>query len=281
MTQAIPIHVINLARRPDRMERLAEHLTERGLEWQRTDAVDAASVAPAVLDAVISPSGPLGALGNGDRACTASHFQAWAEFLTGSASHALFLEDDVYLAADTARLLSGTDWIPAGYDVIKLEKFGDDASRLLLGGPVADLPGGRQLYRLMSRHVGGGAYILSRHAARQALAMKGRARVPIDHMLFNANLSDFARKHPPVVVVPAMATQRNWAYNSDIASWGKAARPKGWRLRWRKLRRGWFEVNRLPRQLFWLGTGRAKLIDLRFSENPPQAKDHANPSART
>ncbi|APX88950.1 hypothetical protein BV394_03740 [Brevirhabdus pacifica] len=270
MSQAIPIHVINLARRPDRMERLAAHLQERGLEWQRQDAVDAASAPPEALDEVIAASGPLGALGNGDRACTASHFAAWQSFLDGPAGHAMFMEDDVFLAEDTAGLLADTGWIPEGADVIKLEKFGDGSSRLLLGGPVADLPGGRALYRLMSRHVGGGAYILSRRGAEAALGMRGRTRVPIDHMLFNANLSVFARRHAALLVVPAMATQRNWAYNSDIAALGKAARPKGWALRWRKLRRGWFEVNRLPRQLYWLAAGRGKLVDYRFAETPPE-----------
>lgn len=74
-----------------------------------------------VLNAVIATRGPLGAMGIGDRACTVSHTLAWQEFLSGSASHALFLEDDVWLAGDITTTLSDTGWIPPGHGLIKLE----------------------------------------------------------------------------------------------------------------------------------------------------------------
>ena len=127
-------------------------------------------------------------------------------------------------------------------------------------------PTGRALRPMLSRHVGGGAYILSRAGAEAALAERGHLRVPVDHALFNGNVSRLSRRIKPLITVPAMATQRAWAYNSDIAKHGKAARPKGLALRWRKLKRGLYEINRAPMQATALLTGRGTIEAVRFAE---------------
>lgn len=267
MPQEISVFVINLARRPDRLERIGAHLASRGVEWSRVDACDATTVDAAQLDAVIAPAGPLGALGLGDRACTVSHSLAWRAFLNSPARYALFLEDDVYLASDLAKILQNEAWVPPGTHAVKLEKFGDGRSRILLGPASAPLPGtARALHRMYSRHVGGGAYILSRKGAEIALAQCGRMRVPIDHLLFNDTVSPVFHQLRPMIINPAVATQRHYAYNSDIAKHGKAARPKGWRLRLRHLQRGLREVSQLHRQLFALVTGRARILEVEWQD---------------
>ncbi|MBF9030150.1 hypothetical protein HKCCE3408_07070 [Rhodobacterales bacterium HKCCE3408] len=267
MGRTIPAFVINLARRPDRLGRMAEHLAGRGVAFTPIGACDAADVTDTTLDAVISASGPLGALGNGDRACTVSHTMAWAAFLKTDAAYALILEDDVYLSEDIAACLADDDWVPHG--LLKLEKFNDGASRILLGREIGQTPTGRAIRPLLSRHAGGGAYILSRASAEAGLAHRGRFSVPVDHALFNQNVSLLARRLKPAMVVPAMATQRQWAYNSDIAKLGKAARPTGMALRWRKLKRGLYEANRLPQQAMALASGRGRIEDVSFAEAPP------------
>jgi glycosyl transferase, family 25 len=271
MNQAIPVFVINLARRGDRLERVSEHLAARGVGWQRVDACDARVVEPAVLDGVITPGGPLGDLGVGDRACTVSHTYAWEALLASDARYGLFLEDDVYLSADIAAALASDAWIPDGTKAVKLEKFGSGASRVLLGPSLGEVDDtGRHLHRMYSRHVGGGAYILSREGAEIALAARGRMHVPVDHLLFNDTVSPIFRKLAPIIVQPAMATQRHYEYNSDIASFGKAARPTGWRLKWRKIKRGLYEVSQVHRQMLALMTGRAKVTDIFWQETMPR-----------
>jgi glycosyl transferase family 25 len=152
-------------------------------------------------------------------------------------------------------------------EVVKLEKFGEGASTVLLGPSIGTTPGtGRALHHLYSRHVGGAAYILSRHAAEEGLKLRGQLRVPVDHLLFNATVSALSRRLRPVVVRPAMATQRRYGYNSDVAALGKAVRPKGWRRRWRSLKRGMFEVRLLPQQAFLYATGQARLLPLTWEE---------------
>jgi len=270
MPQAIPIYVINLDRRPDRLERIAQHLETRGVAWERVSGCDGAGASEAALASVIRPRGPLGPLGVGDRACTVSHTLAWETFLqTEAAGYALFLEDDIYLGSDIAATVASDAWIPSVTDAVKLEKYNSGASRLLLGPVVGHTPGGRALRRMRSRHMGGGAYILSRKGAELVLGWRGRVRVPVDHFLFNDTLSPVMATLNPVITVPGMATQRKYAYDSDTASHNRAAMPKGWRRRMITLQRGAFEVRRLPLQLLELVTGRATLIDVAFSETPP------------
>jgi glycosyl transferase family 25 len=269
MTKPIPTYVINLDRRPDRLARIGAHLAERGVDFIRQPACDAHSVPEAEIARVVQGSGPLGQLGLGDRACTVSHTLAWQAFLDSGADHALFLEDDIFLAEDIAAVLASDEWIPPGCHAVKLEKFNDGASKLLLAPEIGHTPTGRALHPMRSRHVGGGAYILSREGARLALAHRGRFRVPIDHFLFNDTVSPIRRALAPAIVVPAMATQRAYAYDSDIAPLGKAIRPTGWRKRLRTLRRGLAEVNQAPRQIWQWATGQARIVSVAYSEIPP------------
>jgi glycosyl transferase family 25 len=280
MTQAIPVFVVNLARRPDRLARLGGQLDALGMRYQRIDALDAHQASEAELDAVISAVGPLGRLGNADRACTISHMRAWSALLASDARFALVLEDDIYLARDTPALLVAPDWIPAGVEVVKLEKFGDNpSSSLLLGKPIAAVPGGggRALHHMYSRHVGGGAYLISRRAAEAGLAERGRLRVPVDHLLFNGNVSALSLKLKPALVRPAMATQRHYGYNSDVAPMGKAVRPKGWRRKARSLKRAYYDLRLLPRQLALALTGKARLMDVKWEEARPRASNDGAP----
>lgn len=272
MEQAIGIFVINLARRPDRLERIGDHLKSRGVTWQRTEAIDATEVSDAYLDERVSDTGPLGRFGRGDRTATVSHMAAWQDFLKSGLAYGLIVEDDAYFSTDLADLLADDAWIPEGIEVIKLEKFGEGTSRVLLGRRTELPVAGRAAFELQSRHVGGAAYILSRKAAQAGLDMAGRVHVPVDHLWFNPNVSPLARRFRPVMVHPAMATQRAYAYNSDIAHLGKAAAPTGLGLKWRKLKRGFYEIWLLPKQLLLLALGRAKLQDVAFAEEPPGAK---------
>lgn len=284
MTQAIAVYIVNLTRRPDRLERLGGQLDALGIAWERIDACDAREASAADLDAVIAEEGPLGRLGNGDRACTVSHLRAWQRLLSSDRSHALVLEDDVYLAADSRDVVASTDWIPPGVEVVKLEKFGARPSTVLLGPAIGTTPNGlRQIHRLESRHAGGAAYILSRKAAEEGLKLRGQIRVPVDHLLFNANVSALARRLKPVVIRPAMATQRQYGYNSDIAAFGKAVKPTGWRFWRRRLKRGFYEIRCIPQQAVRLAMGRARPMALFWQEHPdrPEAESGAQAPAQT
>lgn len=266
MIQPVPVFIINLARRPDRLERLGGRLDTLGIAWSRVEALDAKEATDAEIDAVVRQDGPLGVLGRGDRVCTISHMRAWQALLDSGHDYGLVLEDDVYLAEDAKAAVTSTGWIPDGAELVKLEKFGDGPSTVLLGPEAGRLCEGRALHRLLSRHVGGAAYILSRRAAEEGLALAGSIRVPIDHLLFNGNVSALSRRLKPLIVQPAIATQRKYGYNSDIASFGKAIKPKGWRLWRRRAKRGYYEIRLLPGQIVLALSGRARLAPIHWQE---------------
>lgn len=272
MNQAIPIYVINLDRRPDRLQRIEAHLHLRGVVFERLRACDATLDPKTEIDRVIAPSGPLGPLGLGDRACTVSHTRAWARFLFDGYSHGLFLEDDIHLGRDLAEVLSSTAWIPDTMHAVKLEKFNRGASRVLLGRQVGQTPSGRALHPMRSRHVGGGAYILSRQGAMIASDHIGRLRVPVDHFLFNDTVSPVRTDLAPGMLVPPMATQKAYTgYDSDIAPQGRKLAPPSVAATLGRLRRGTTELSHLPRQLVQLLLGQARMATVEYSEAPPGA----------
>ena len=267
--QAIPAYLINLARRTDRLQRVSVHLQQRGIEFERLEACDGRAVDKAVLDGVSLRRGPFGALSPGHRGCTVSHSMAWRQFLEGSATHALFLEDDISVAADMCRLLQDTVWIPSGADLIKLEKYRRGTSRLLLGRAAGQTPSRRPLHPLRSLHGGTGAYILSRRGARMALAECGRIAVQVDHLLFNAAVSPLSRNLRPLIVCPGMATQYAVPYSSDTWTRGRKTRPPFWRRGQKSLRRGWRDIQRVPVLVAEMAFRGARLREVAYQEVPP------------
>jgi glycosyl transferase family 25 len=130
--------------------------------------------------------------------------------------------------------------------IIRLEKWSRRVTRKLLGPEIGRSPApGRAIRRLYSRVGGSGAYILTRGAAERFLAGKGILRHPIDHLLFNPNVSPLSREIGVGMVVPALARQAWGRFSSDISATRRAEpRPLAARLR-----RGWYEVNLLPAQI--------------------------------
>ena len=166
-------------------------------------------------------------------------------------------------------LLQDANWIPSGADLIKLEKYNCGASRLLLGPSVGQTPSGRRLHPLRSRHGGGGAYLLSRKGAERVLAERGRIAMPVDHFLFNANLSEMPRILRPIIVCPGMATQYAVPYSSDTWTRGRPTRPSRWRRIWPSLRRLANELRLIPLQTAEMLFCGARLRQVAFREDPP------------
>jgi glycosyl transferase family 25 len=252
------ITLINLARRPDRLAAMTAQAQSLGLALTRQDAVDAKTADPAAIDRHFAAGGPLGLLPRGDKACALSHRAAWAAFHAGGDAHGAFLEDDVTLAPDAARLLADASWLPAGADVVKLEHFGPESQRVLVG-PGRDIGGGFAVAPLLSRHPGGAAYILSRRAAEILLALP-RFNLPVDHLLFNPNNSPVFAALKPLQLLPAIARQQGYGGDaSDIAAWRAPLRAFNAAYVKRELVRFGYDLKLLPRQAAQLLTGKARL----------------------
>jgi len=248
------IYLINLERRPDRLAAMTARAEGLGLALERVEAVDAARAEPDALERWFEDGGPLGEIPRGDKACLLSHRLAWQKFLAGGESHAVFLEDDVMLSRGAGALLMDEGWIPAGALVVKLEHYGPKGQRVLLTG-LSATQDGFQLGRMLSRHTGAAAYILSRPAA-ELLLSQTRFDLPVDHLLFNPNNSALFARLAPLQLLPAIARQEQFVgAKSDIEGTRKPLRALSATYVKRELVRLSYDLKLLPRQLAALVAG--------------------------
>jgi glycosyl transferase, family 25 len=253
-------YLINLARRPDRRDKMATQLAALGVPLRPVDAIDARTTPDAEVDRVFAAGGPLGPLPKGDKCCTLSHRRTWEMFLASGDDRALILEDDVEIDAAGAPLLRDSSWIPDDVGLLKIERFGPASQRVLLSD-MRDVGGGRQIGRIRSKHTGGAAYILSRDAARLLLAWPGPWTLPVDHMLFNPNNSPLFEALAPWQLTPVVARQtEEIGGGTDIDEWRVKLRSMSWSRIGRELVRAYYDVRLVPRQIAGLLLGKARLV---------------------
>jgi glycosyl transferase family 25 len=255
------IYLINLGRRPDRLTAMTARAEGLGLALERVEAVDAGTVEPDALARWFEDPGPLGEIPRGDKACLLSHRLAWQKFLASGAPHAVFLEDDVVLSHGAAEILTSDAWIPPGAPVVKLEHYGPKGQRVLLRN-VRAVRDGFRAGRMLSRHTGAAAYILSRPAA-ELLLHQTRFDLPVDHLLFNPNNSALFARLAPLQLLPAIARQEQFVgAKSDIEGTRKPLRALSATYVKRELVRFGYDLKLLPRQIAALLTG-ARFIAVR------------------
>jgi len=265
--------LINLARRSDRFSAMAVQLNDLGLDFQRVVAFDADCISDTWLAQYFRDKGPLGALAKGDQCCALSHRKAWSTFLSTGAPYGVVMEDDVALDPAAGELLKRDDWIPPGVDLLKLEHFGPPGQRVLLGRPTP-IEGGRSVAEIHSRHTGAGAYAVSRAAAQLLLAADAPWTVSVDHLLFNPNVSPLAGRLRAHQLLPVIARQTPAVGGaSDIGLYRAAQRRLGLKFLMREVRRGYYEIRLLPRQIARVLTGEGSLARVQ-NEALTLASDH-------
>jgi len=255
------IYLINLARRPDRLAAMASQAEKLGLRLTRRNARDARDAGDGTLDRWFRSGGPLGEIPRGDKCCSLSHRDAWQALRDSGADYAAVLEDDVVLKDGARFVLGGSDWIPKGVDLIKLEHYGPAGQSVLLSDFV-NVEQNFRIARMHSRHTGAAAYILSRQAADMLLAIP-QFDLPVDHLLFNPNNSKVFARLQPWQLLPAIARQQDFIGDkSDIESWRVGMRKFDLTYARRELIRFGYDLKLLPRQLALLAAGRARFINV-------------------
>jgi glycosyl transferase family 25 len=245
-------------------------MTERaaGLELARVEALDAATADADALDGWFAASGPLGEIPKGDKACLLSHRAAWERFVASGDDHAAFLEDDVVLSRGAGALLADDGWIPRGVAVVKLEHYGPPGQRVLLKD-LRRVGADFRLGRMLSRHTGGAAYILSRGAA-EILLREMRFNLPVDHLLFNPNNSKLFAGLSPWQLLPAIARQDQFdagqrREKSDIERTRVGLRKLSPAYVKRELVRFGYDLKLVPRQVAALAGG-ARFVAVRTAD---------------
>lgn len=189
--------VLNLAGATDRLAHMEAEFARLGLAFERVAAARG-------TDLVAARGGPHPKLTPGTWGCLASHLEAARLIAASGEPWGAVFEDDIHFSTDAARFLASSDWIPAGADVVKLETF---STVTCLDRAVAGRVETHDLRRLLAKHLGGGAYLLSAGFAARLAALDPLAvEVPIDTLLFNPrHLLD--RRAVILQVVPAIAIQ--------------------------------------------------------------------------
>ena len=240
---SLPIYVINLDRRPDRLRAIAADFGRLGLEVERVPAVDAATVTDRALRERVNLDFQVGKMGRGSEANVLSHCRALETFLGTSSPAALVLEDDAEPASDLPHFLRSLDWWPEPFGLVKFEAFGQ--RELFFDRECALRHRGRQLRPIALWTAGSAGYMVNRDAACDILNMCRNVTMPIDHVLFDLRVSRLARRLRPVQVLPGLVRQRTEEADSDIEAMKRAMQPARLARRWYRLR--WHSVA-IPRK---------------------------------
>lgn len=213
----LPVFVINLDRRPDRMRSITANLDRLGLKAHRIPAVDARTVTDEELNERVSLDGFFRAIefDRGAGACVLSHLRALDTFQSSSdAPAALILEDDAELAADLPMFIESTEWWPTDAKLVKVETWGKKGR--LLSRACAEPYRGRELRRIAVFVAGACGYIISRDSAGYLLNRCRNVAFPMDHVLFDVRNSRIARDLRPIQVLPGLVCQPKKKLDSDL-----------------------------------------------------------------
>ena len=247
-------YVINLARRPDRMRAIAEQLDAVGIAYERIDAADAQSIPDSEIDKHFKFSYVFGQVAKGDKCCSVSHLRLYETFLKSGDTHALVFEDDARLDLERAAILKDDSWIPPEFGIVKIERYWSASKRMLMGR-AREIAPGFSIAPLYAKHMGTACYIISRSAAEAVMALDGHLPAPIDHLLFNPNISPIFGRLRPHQLLPALVDQPADNVESDIYQWRVPLRNT--RTRGQKLLQDYIDARLLPLQIARVLIGQA------------------------
>lgn len=192
------VYVINLDSQTDRLETMRRRVP--GLK--RIAAVNGWALAPDVLSR--GRHFPCGYdLSPPEIGCLMSHRAAWTALIESGKPCGCVLEDDVLIAPDFTHLMAEDDWLPAAYDIVKIETT---QKGILLDRLPAGRVENRKLHRLRSRHLAAGGYIVSRAGAEKLLALSETFPYPVDVLMFDHRVPEFWQLHI-YQMTPALCVQ--------------------------------------------------------------------------
>lgn len=210
-------HVISLTTATERRQHITAEFGKQNIAFEFFDAIT-----PSYIDTVAKQFGmdiSKMNLSSGEIACFLSHLCLWQKAIDDDLDWIAIFEDDVYLGNNAQAFLTHDDWLPDGFDVIKLETF---ATPVHLSNPktVQD----RQLYALNTAHYGAGGYIISKWCIIALFELikyqsQHRAQISaIDDILFAQilNKKDVLQLTPALCIQEFIHKQGNQSLKSTL-----------------------------------------------------------------
>lgn len=262
MSETPNVYVLNLNRHPDRLEEMQKQLNSLGVNWERIEAVDALEASEEELDKYIDAFGPISRMGSGARACTVGHFKIWEKFLDTGKPIAFILEDDVKISHHFSMFIDEASKLADDVDILNFNRQNSRrAQKKLVVSKIGSVDGAYfAALRLLGPHYGTAGYMITRATALHLVNTIKRTNVPIDHLLFNPNVSSFSRTSRIYQTFPAMVEPDTANFQTSIQR--EVIHGSG---NWRnKLTRGYYETNRIPAIMLQLLLNRAAIRVLTF-----------------
>ncbi|MBV8576539.1 MAG: glycosyltransferase family 25 protein [Acetobacteraceae bacterium] len=187
----LPVFVINLERDTERRQYMTQLLDRLGMHAEFVTAVDGRTLSAADREAY-DPRRALRVYGvsmlDSEIGCFLSHYRLYERMVRDGIGTALIMEDDVRVDPALPRIArelldcAVTDWTVIRLDS-KRDQVLDPRSTRFRGIPVATLSGGEKVYRLRTRVLGVGAYLIRQEGARRMLDYGQRIFMPIDQTM--------------------------------------------------------------------------------------------------
>jgi|GEM_PF-5503485 len=258
------IYFLNLNRHEARFKYMRTQLDGQGLSWERFIATDALEASEEELNEYTDAEGPIPRMGKGARACTVGHFKIWKHFLETGASAAFILEDDALLSKHFAEFVGEALRHTAEVDILNFNRQNSKGVHKKLVVSTAN-PIKNKLFearQLLAPHYGTAGYMITREAAQRLVYEIKRTNMPIDCLLFSPNVSRVSREFRVYQTFPAMVQPDINAFQTSIQN---EPVPQAISV-FKKIKRAYYEVNRVPLLLLNIVLGRAKVKILNFSQ---------------
>ena len=256
------IYFLNLDRHKDRLDNMAAQLDALGLTWERVAAIDAALTTEGTLNAYVDAVGPIPRMGAGARACTVGHFKMWIKFLETDAPVAFILEDDVRISDKFPAFVKAALHYSNEVDILNFNRQNSmhEHKKLVVSKTKPITDDAFEGKRLLGPHYGTAGYMITRRTAERLCTQIKRTNVPIDHLLFNPNVSSFNRSSRIYQAFPAMVEPAMEKFQTSIQE-ESIPRSRAWH---RKLMRAYYETNRIPAMGLQYLLGRVEIKVLKF-----------------
>ncbi|PNK59480.1 glycosyltransferase family 25 protein [Psychrobacter sp. FDAARGOS_221] len=197
-------YVISLKSATERRQHIKKEFGKQQVDFEFFDALTPETAKQYITDKALPFELEPDHLTPVELACMMSHVAVWKKALDEGVSHFTVFEDDVYLGQDAAFFLNNSDWIKPSWDIIKIETV--DNKVLLNTKKQTSIEKQRQLIPLKGKHLGAGAYTLSRQGAQKVLNYTlQHIMLPIDETVFRDLINENVM--PVYQMVPALCIQ--------------------------------------------------------------------------
>ena len=276
MTSPPEIRVIGLKRRGDRRAAMDAQMSQHGLPFRWLDAIDARAPEFETLRKADGSQASAYRLTPASLACALSHRQAWQDFLAGDTKLLCVMEDDVRLTQPAVEVLRCVQDMGGRWNVLKLDGTPHGSRRVLASAPqpISCASGATVSWRIWSRRLGAGCYVLTRAAASRLVASTHRFAAPVDHLLFNPVYSPLFSQPGVRVILPFPVSHDNSNSDIEVERIAEADRPEWRRVRWA---REFANLKAVPRRLLAMAAGaqwKDALVDPGSVRQPGSGNPH-------